>query len=442
MHIPYRLVVAVQRGDVPEEFLEELQREHLAAVCPVCAQGVLEGEARSRRPGSSRYVELRDPLERLRRRLDMREMDFYKRVVTARAWVRDLVKMDPSIRRRKVEKAYVRFQGPIFCLVLLEEARSRIPGAPAEALSLSDAVVASNRRAAGDFPPDPEIEAPALAVRGNAKRALGRIRAAEVDLEAARELLDSPALRDPATPAEVHNYLGSLRKDQGHLEEAVHHLRRAATLYGVYGDREKAARELLTLGLVYYAGHDLAAAVQVTEEAIRLLNEESQPWLRAYARYNLAHHLHATGETERAVAELAAHEDLIARASDQLANLLVWLRARIAWSREDLQTARKLFTEARKRARTRGIAWDAGLVGLELALVDLVQGRTDRAKKLATESLEVFAEQEVERETRAALELLKAAARRDALTREVLEGAIAALEEGQYRSHTTASESS
>ncbi|MFW6012405.1 MAG: hypothetical protein ACOC92_01705 [bacterium] len=429
MHIPYSLIVAVERGEVPAEDLEELEREHLSAACKTCARGILEGEARTRRPGSSRYVEPDDPLERLRQRLDLREMELHKHVERARSWVRQVVKMDPSKRREKVGRANSRLQGPVFCILLLEEARRHIPGDPAEALSLADAAVGANVRYARDFPPDPEIQAPALAVRGNAKRALGRIRAAEEDLEAARKLLDSPALTDPLTGAEVHAYLGSLRKDQGYLEEALFHLRRAAVLYQVHGHREEAARELLTMGTVYYRHHEFSTAVESDRRALDLLDEGSQAWLLGYAHYNLAFHLHAAGETDRAAAYLKAHTELILSASDQLANLFVWLRARIAWSREDLQGARKLFTEARKRALDRGIAWDAGLVGLELALVELVEGRTGRARKLATEALELFAEQDVARETRAALELLEAAARQDALTREALERAVAALEE-------------
>ncbi len=67
-------------------------------------------------------------------------------------------------------------------------------------------------------------------------------------------------------------------------------------------------------------------------------------------------------------------------------------------------------------------------MGLELALVHLVQGRTAQVRKLAHEALEILAEQEVEREVRAALDLLAAAARRDAITRKLLEQSIAAVE--------------
>jgi tetratricopeptide (TPR) repeat protein len=282
------------------------------------------------------------------------------------------------------------------------------------------------------YRPDPEIHAPALGVRGNAKRALGRLVDAEVDLEEAEQMLDLPQVTDPATPAELYSYLGSLRKDQGRFEEAGHHFNRAVALYRLLRDPEKAARTLLSLGLVHYMRHDFAPAIAVTEEALSLLGSSAEDWLRGYAHYNLAHHLHAAGETDRAEVELAAHEDLIQSASDQLANLLVWLRARIAWSRDDPETAEQLFTEARRLALERGIAWDASLVALELALVHLVRGQAAPAKELALEAIGVFAEQQVERETRAALELLEAAARRDALSRDLLEQVISVLERTRY----------
>lgn len=437
MHVHRSWFVAVARGEMSAERREELLLQHLAALCPVCSREILEGQARVRQPGATWDLETRDPVKRLGERLGLREMELHKRVTTGRGWLRELLKAAPGERRGKARRAHVKFKGPVFYVLALEEARRRIPGEPEEALSLADAVLASLRREAGDYPPDPEIHAPALAVRGNALRALGRIRAAEADLLEAGELLESPAFGDPVVAAEVHSYLGSLRKDQGHLEEARHHLDLAATSYGLLPDRAKAARVLLKLSLVHYLAHDPQAAVAATEEALALLDEGSEAWLRAYARYNRAHHLHAAGETERAEEELDTHREFLQDAGDEVTQHVVWLQARIAWSRSDLRAARRLFTQARKAARDRGIPWDAALVGLELALVELAEGRTERARKLATEGLKIFAEQQVERESRAALELLEAAVRRDAVTREVLERAVAALEEGRHRRRLT-----
>jgi tetratricopeptide (TPR) repeat protein len=437
MHPPPYLFDAVARGEVSRELLDEIEREHLAALCPLCEETIAGHEARRGRPGApalpgapSRQP-TRDRLDPLRRRLGLRELELRAREREARGWVRRAVKLHPDVRRDKVANAYVRYKGPLFCLLLLEEARRRIPGDPAEAQSLADAVLASNHKTAV-YQPDPEVETPALAVRGNARRALGRLLAAESDLAKALRLLDSPHVTDPETPAEVFSYLGSLRKDQGRFDEAAHHLHRAATLYGLLRNQEKATRILLKLGAVHYARHEPGAAVTATENALRLLDPDSEAWLRGYAHYNLAFHLHAAGDTERAEAELADHEELLGACGEEVTQHLVWLRARIAWSREDLPAAQRLYTEARARALGRGIAWDAGLVSLELALVHLARGRTARVRTLAREALGTFAEQQVERETRAALDLLDAAARRDALTRELLEQAITAVERAAH----------
>ncbi len=427
MHPPLYLYEAVARGKVPREFLEEIEREHLKACCSACAHTIAQDDVRRSRPGTPSWEPPRDRLDPLRDALRERDLNVRTIERKARSWVRRALKLPREVRRDKVAAAYTRYQGPIFCQLLLAEARRRIPGEPAEAESLADAALAANRETAM-YQSNTEVEAAGLAIRGNARRALGRLVLAANDLAAARRLLDRPDVKDPETAPEVFAYLGALRKDQGHFAEAASHMHRAATLYALLRHREQAARNLLNIGLIHHACHDLGAAVSVTEDALRLLDADAEDWLRAYAHYNLAHHLHAAGEVDRAEAELGSNEELLAACGEEVTQHVIWLRARIAWSREDLTTAQKLYAEARQRAFDRGIAWDAGLVGLELALVHLARGRTAQVRKLAHEALEIFAEQEVEREVRAALDLLAAAARRDAITRKLLEQAIAAVE--------------
>jgi len=435
MHPSPDLYDAVARGEVSRELLDEISRDHLAARCPLCTATLADHRARQARPGAPSWEPPRDRLDPLRDRLGLAEEKLHALERKARGWVRRLVKIPAEVRREKVNNANVRYKGKLFCLLLLEEARRHIPGDPAEAESLADAALAANHKTAV-YQPDPEVQAAALAVRGNARRALGRLLAAAPDLAKAETLLDSPLVTDVETPPEVYSYLGSLRKDQGRFEEAAGHLDRAAVLYRVLRKREKAAQVLLRLGAVHYARRDLDTAVTVTDDAIGYLDSlgsDSQDWLHAYAHYNLAHHLQAAGEVNRAEVELDAHEELLAGCGEEVAQHVVWLRARIAWSRQELATAQRLYTEARQRALDRGIAWDAGLVGLELALVHLVRGHTTKVRTLAHEALEIFAAQEVKREVRAALDLLDAAARRDAITRKLLEQVIAALETAAHR---------
>ncbi|HSL83137.1 MAG TPA: hypothetical protein VLF66_10185 [Thermoanaerobaculia bacterium] len=329
-------------------------------------------------------------------------------------------------------------QGPLFGTLLLDEARRRIPAEPAEALDLADAAFVSSSRVTRRIPADPAVQAAALAVRGNAKRALGRLGEAEADLEEARQLLYSPAFRDPALPAEVYSYLGSLRRDQGKLDEAVRYLHRAGTLYGLLEEPEKAARVLLILSGVHYRVHAFDAAVEAAEKAVELLPQEAEAWLRAYAHYDLAHHLHARGDLERAEAELAAHAELLDAAGEKVAQHVVWLRGRIAWSRGEVRRAERLFKEALGLALKLGRSYEGSLLCLELALVYLAEEKTAHVKKLAAQALRLLAdEEEVEPETRAAVALVAEAARREELTRALLERAIAAVERARYARRAT-----
>lgn len=438
MHLNEILLDAMGRGEVGERFVLEILMEHVAADCTACAGAIGAHRTDPDRARADLVALARDPVVRIGRRLKLGERQLRAHERRVRAWVREIVRLPPDERVGRIYGAYSRFRGPLFGLLLLEAARRAIPDDPAESLSLADAALVSCERTS-PREPDPEVRAPALAVRGNAKRALGRIREAEKDLVEARRLLTAPGFGDPAFPAELDSYFGSLRKDQRRLEDAAQHLRRAGTLYGLLEEPEKEARVLLKLGAVHFRVREFDAAVEASEQALSLLDDGPEGWLHAYAHYNRAYFLHAAGEPDEAENELKTHAVLITGAGDALAFRLRWLRARIAWSRRELVKAATLFEETLGQARARGIPYDSGLLALELALVYLAQGRTGRVKNLATEALRVFTEEEVEAEVRTALALLAEAARREAITREMLEQTVASLERAQPGSRRSGS---
>jgi tetratricopeptide (TPR) repeat protein len=430
MHLNEILLGALERGEVSERFVLEILMEHVSTGCAACVGAIGAHRADPDRARADLLALARNPVARIGRRRKVGERQLRADEREARRWVREIVGLEPEKRYRRIYGAYSRFRGALFGVLLLEEARRAIPEDPTESLSLAEMALLSCKRTSKEDP-DPEVKAPALAVRGNAKRALGRLREAETDLLEARRLLHAPAFADPAFPAELDSYLGSLRKDQRRLEEAERHLRRAGTLYRLLEEPEKSARVLLKLGAVQFRAGDFDAAVEASERALGLLGEDSEAWLRGYAHYDRAYFLHATGKLDEAEQELVVHDSLIAAAGDGLDFRVVWLRARIAWSRGEPRKAGKLFEEALRRATTRGIPYDTSLLCLELALVRLADGRTGEVKKLAAEALQVFAEEEVEPEVRAALALVEGAARREALTQEAIERAVAALRRAQ-----------
>lgn len=102
-----------------------------------------------------------------------------------------------------------------------------------------------------------------------------------------------------------------------------------------------------------------------------------------------------------------------------------WVEGRIAAGLGDRERARRAFEEVRREMGRRGMGYDTALVSLELAALELEEGRTSEVKELAREMVAVFRAQEVQREALAALLLFRRAALKErataGLAREVAE---------------------
>ena len=297
MHISKTLVEFVLRGELPRRLLDDIERDHLECLCSGCAEGLkLLASGPRAEPGPRPEISP-DPLEAIRRRLGL---SLTKRQVQAeeeeaREDVERFFSRVPVAQRYiMVYRAHSHYRGSLFGTLLLERARRVIPHDPAESLSLAEAALISAERTHRKAP-DPRVRVPALAVRGNAKRALGRFVEAEADLLEARLVLDRSELDDLPIAAELDFYLGSLRKDQSRFEEALRHLERAVAFYPLIGDLEKTAATFVKLGIVHHRLQRFDAAIASTEEALKLLGVESPEWLRAYAHFNLALFLQQPG---------------------------------------------------------------------------------------------------------------------------------------------------
>ena len=80
-----------------------------------------------------------------------------------------------------------------------------------------------------------------------------------------------------------------------------------------------------------------------------------------------------------------------------------------------------------------GIPYDTALVSLDLALLYARQRRTADLKRLAEEMVPIFSAQDVHREATAALVLFQDAARREAVTAEMVREVAAFLEAARGR---------
>jgi tetratricopeptide (TPR) repeat protein len=222
--------------------------------------------------------------------------------------------------------------------------------------------------------------------------------------------------------AEVDLVEGSLRKDQRRFKEAEDLLGRSAALFELAGERTEAARPLIVLGLLYFDRQELAKAIETTEAALASLNPEREPRLYLCGRFNLALFLVESSRYEAAAELLMADEPLYQAFADRWTVLRkVWLAGKIALAAGRHAEAAEAFLQVRSGFIDQGIGYDVAMVSLDLSLVYLRQNRIAEVKALAEEMHEVFAAEDVHREAVAALLLFQEAARREALTAELIE---------------------
>jgi hypothetical protein len=94
----------------------------------------------------------------------------------------------------------------------------------------------------------------------------------------------------------------------------------------------------------------------------------------------------------------------------------------------DRLAGRRALATVRRELLAERIAYDAALVTLETAVLDLEDGRTNAVKEMAAEMVTVFEAQEVHREAIAAFLMLQEAAAKETATVSLIQEVAAALE--------------
>jgi hypothetical protein len=418
---------AVERGDLHLDVLRELEWSHLMHLCPTCRAGAQDWLERAQR----RPAERRTALQVLPFILARHTADADETARQAERDLRDLLQLPQAERLTKIERAQRRFRGVLLAHRLLNEAKRRIPEQPQEAHDLAETaekVLLRTPHRPGYF----DALTRATAYRANALRACGKLCEAAERMACARSLLRHQHVTELLVYAELDWMEGILRKDERRFQEAEALLSRSAALFDLAQERIEAARPLLTLGLAYYDQQELAKAIETTEAALAFLKPESEPRLYLCGRHNLALFYVESGRYEAAAVILAADEALYQEFPDRWTSLRkLWLAGKIAMRTEDLAEAEEAFLQVRSGFLDQGIGYDAAMVSLDLALLYLRQNRTVELRALAEEMHAVFASEDVHREAVAALLLFQEAARREALTAEMVEEMIVYLKRAQ-----------
>ena len=150
-------------------------------------------------------------------------------------------------------------------------------------------------------------------------------------------------------------------------------------------------------------------------------------------RINLAVDLCHLERFEEAKAQLTEVRAIAERLGEELdLTRVLWVDGKVAAGTGRVKEALSAFEQARGVFRRHELAFDYGLVSLELAVLLLEEGHTADVRTLAEEMLQIFRTQRIEREAFAALRLFCDAARRETATVDLARRLVRFLHRAQY----------
>src|SRR3954470_11733922 len=295
------------------------------------------------------------------------------------------------------------FRSWALCELLCEKSVKAAADSPARAEQLAELALLIASLVFGDDEWRSSLQGYSYAFLGNACRVGGNLRRAEEAFDhsdrlwqagdnGARELFDEARLLD---------LKASLRREQRRLPEALDLLNQALRLSEgtalaghVLVNKSKTLEEL----------NDPEGAVAALREAAPLAEVSADTRLLLCVHFNLLVLLGMLGrhaEADLLAPRVRSLTELLGNALDLVR--LRWLEARIsAGLGRGYEEVAEALREVKEGFTARGIAYDAALVSLELAVLSLESGRTGEVRQLAREMAPIFQAQGVQRETLAA----------------------------------------
>ena len=218
------------------------------------------------------------------------------------------------------------------------------------------------------------------------------------------------------------------------FDEADRLFDQTITLYRECGEVALTAQTLSDRGVgVHYAG-DLEKAIPLFQEALELVDEQSNSRLEAMVRHGLAHCLSDLGRHQEALRLLEQARTVYRELGDRITLLRArWLEGKILHGLERTELAEEAFVEVRDAFIQEEIAYDAALVSLDLAALYAAQGRTSETRRLAEQMIPIFESRDVHREALAALVVFREAAQAEQATLALVQEIGAYLRQARFK---------
>lgn len=261
-----------------------------------------------------------------------------------------------------------------------------------------------------------DLRGAAWAQMGNARRILGEFHKAEEAFAIAEFFLERGS-GDPLEQAHLANLRASLRRAQRHFEESLALLDEAVQVYHSLDDPHMVGRTLIKKGSVLGLSGDLAGAISILCDGLKMIDQAAHPHLALVGHHNLVGLLADTGRYLEAKGMLGKLRKLHRRFQDPISNLrLLWLEGRIDKGLGRLTQAEAALDGALNGFLAHNIGYNAAMVAMDLASMYAMQARYTEMRALASAMLPIFQAQDVHREAMAALLLFRQAVQKDTVS--------------------------
>lgn len=292
--------------------------------------------------------------------------------------------------------------------LLLEKSHAKRYRDPQEMVRLAE-LARDEAERLGASRPAADLRCRVFAEVANAYRLSDRLDLAEQAMQRALGSFEAGS-KSSGLLALLADRLSSLLCHRRRFPEALELLDILGELYRSSGEEHLAGRALILRGLYTEYSGDPERALDLTLEALALIDREKDPALLLAAVHNLLWCATEMG-LFAAVRRLLPGVRPLYGEGDRLSRLrLSWVEARVAAGLGEGGEAERIFQEVRGGFLGEGLLFPGSLVSLDLALLLLAQGRVAEIGELAAELILSFRTLGVGREALASLVLLRRAA--------------------------------
>jgi transcriptional regulator with XRE-family HTH domain len=333
--------------------------------------------------------------------------------------------------RRVLVEGGREYKSPALVVRLCKESEKAAAADSARALELAELSVRGAELTPGEEAFRQRLQGFAWAFFGNARRVAGDLPAADKAFSHFQRLWRAPSPTDPGLLEDwrVFDLEASLRREQRRWDEALRLHDRALT----DAPAEKRGLILITKAMTLEQKGDHELAISTLAQAAQHVDVRREPRLGFALQANLALNLCRLNRFTEA-------EELLSKArriAVQLGNgldlvRLRWMEGLTSAGLGRADEAILALSYVRSEFASRGIAYDAALVTMELAVVYLDSARHPEVKVLARQMAPIFQAQGVHREALAALKMFRDAVEKEEATADLARRLVDYLHQARY----------